>query len=604
MSKRIAIGLGLCTLAVAGLAASRETKPLEAIGITIIPQMFGDTSGALASTSVQALSTPASLSGQVFVDCSAATAGDGSSGQPLNSLAQLDTVIQPGTSIFFRRGVRCTGQFRSQGSGTFSNPIRVAAYGNGTQRPIIDGNGITGLYAAGAAVLLRNQEYWRITDLEVVNQAATQGLRNGILILLDNYINGSDQAGRAQGVARGIYIDNVYVHDVSGGAGANEDQSKSSNGIQFAVIGTDVPNWFDDIKVTNSRISKVDRSGLVTFSQQKCRQYFTCQPNQNGLAPFNAWRPFTRVFFGRNQIDQIGGDGIVIRVSSGALVQDNRVFDIATKDWTFNGSSVGVWAINSNNTEFSFNEVFRVRKLSTNNDGTAFDADYSNFGLLFKQNYSHDNEGGFMLLCGECGAGTRTVGVLIRDNISINDGTTAARLISAVGAGYRDSTGTIVEGAELIGNSFFVPRTSSLGIIERKVTTTSISFKNNIVYSTSTLTPFKGDSSSISVAWDSNIFFGMAPAVAPANSQSVFSSPAWVGPLPSVAPTGYAGLSAYRNYELLAAFRLGDGSPALSRGAKVYSTNVGDFFGGNKRPTKCNPDIGAHQRTIVTAECL
>lgn len=605
MSKRLITALALSTCAVVTWAASQDPGAFKSDGITVIPEMFRSAGGLTASTSAQTLAVPASLSGQVFVDCSATTAGDGSSSsQPINSLAALNTVIQPGTTILFRRGVRCTGQFRTQGSGTFQNPIRVAAYGTGNQRPIIDGAGISGLYAGGAAVLLRNQEYWQISDLEVVNQATTLGFRNGILVLLDNFVNGTDGSGRQQGVGRGIYIDNVYVHDVSGGAGSTEDESKSSNGIQFAVIGTSVPNWFDDIRVTNSRISKVDRSGLVTFSQQKCRTYFTCQANTSGTAPFNAWRPFTRVYFGRNQIDQIGGDGIVIRVSSGALVQDNRVFDIALRDWSLNGSSVGVWAINSNNTEFSFNEVFRVRKLANNFDATAFDADYSNFGVLFKQNYSHDNEGGFMLLCGECASGTRTTGVLVRDNISINDGTVAGRLISAIGAGYRNASNVIVEGAEFLGNSFYLPRTTSLGIIERKIATTSVAFKNNIVYSTAALTPFKGESNSISVAWDSNIFFGMASSVAPANSRSLFVSPAWVGPLPTTAPTGYAGLTAYRNYELLAAFRLSDTSPALQRGAKVYSSSVGDFFGGTKRPTRCEPDIGAHQKTVATPECI
>lgn len=605
MSKRLIVALALSSCAFATWAASQSPDALGSDPITVIPELFQSVSALATNASTQTLSAPASLSGQVFVDCSAPTGGNGSSSsQPINSLATLDTVIQPGTTIFFRRGVRCTGQFRTQGSGTFQSPIRVAAYGTGTQRPIIDGAGISGLYAGGAAVLLRNQEYWRISDLEVINQAPTLGFRNGILVLLDNFVNGTDASGRPQGVGRGIYIDNVYVHDVSGGAGATEDESKSSNGIQFAVIGTDVPNWFDDIRVSNSRVSKVDRSGLVTFSRQRCRAFFTCQANTSGTAPFNAWRPFTRVYFGRNQIDQIGGDGIVVRVSSGALVQDNRVFDIAIRDWTLNGSSVGVWAINSNNTEFSFNEVFRVRKLANNFDGTAFDADYSNIGVLFKQNYSHDNEGGFMLLCGECASGTRTTGVLIRDNISIDDGTVAARLISANGAGRRDASGTIVEGAEFLGNSFYLPRTTSLGIIERKIANNGVAFKNNIVYSTATLTPFKGDSSSISVAWDSNIFFGMASAAAPANSRSLFVSPAWVGPLPTTAPTGYSGLSAYRNYELLAAFRLSDGSPALSRGAMVYTSNVGDFFGGNKRPTRCEPDIGAHQKTIATADCL
>lgn len=574
--------------------------------LVIVPSVTSN-APASAPTLAAATTAPTSLSGTVYVDCSASVQGDGSSQSPFNSVSPLNVVAQPGTSILFRRGARCYGQLLTKGSGTSANPIRIAAYGTGTARPIIDGNGVSGLYAAGAAVLLNNQEYWRIDDIEVVNRASATGIRNGILVLLNDFSNGVDANGRPQGVGRGIYINNVYVHDVTGGGGTDETQSKSSAGIQFAVIGTGLPNWFDDIQVSNSRVSNVDRTGLMTYSEQKCRAYFLCQPNLSGSAPFNAWKPSTRILFKRNQIDNIGGDGIVIRVASGALVQDSEVFDVALKTWANNGSSVGVWAINSDNTEFSFNEVYRVRKLAGNNDGTAFDADFTNSGILFKQNYSHDNEGGFMLLCGSCGeprAATRSTGIVVRDNISINDGAVSGRLIFAVGAGYRDTDNSIKERASFIGNDFYITRTAPIGIFSRSSYSTFVTFKNNILYSSGTITPYTAAAGSIDVDWDRNIFVGMAAASAP--NGSLLVDPGWAGPLPSngVAPTGYAGLLNYRRYSLLNGFRLGAGSQALSQGALVYTANVGDFFGGTKRPTRCRPDIGAHQATIASADCL
>ena len=55
------------------------------------------------------------------------------------SLLPMNTMMfLPGDQILFKAGTSYAGQFKPQGSGTVSNPIRVDLYGSG-EKPIIDG---------------------------------------------------------------------------------------------------------------------------------------------------------------------------------------------------------------------------------------------------------------------------------------------------------------------------------------------------------------------------------------------------------------------------------------------------------------------------------
>jgi len=58
-------------------------------------------------------------------------------------------------------------------------------------------------------------------------------------------------------------------------------------------------------------------------------------------------------------------------------------------------------------------------------DGEGFDSDYNSRNTLFQYNYSHDNEGGFMLICtpGKRNSAENlgNIGTIVRHNISRND---------------------------------------------------------------------------------------------------------------------------------------------------------------------------------------
>ncbi|HIC7213227.1 right-handed parallel beta-helix repeat-containing protein [Burkholderia stabilis] len=306
-----------------------NTRNLVACVSVALAACGGDGGGGIPAAGMASAraAAPIPAGSSIYVDCSQSNDGTGSQASPFNRLADLATTIGAGTHLYFKRGATCAGQFVSQGSGTAAAPIVVAAYGTGTARPVIAGN-VAGHGAAGAAVALTNQEYWEIHDLEITNTAAQRAERNGILVLLQGFQNGTDAGGNPIGVGHHYLIDNVYVHDVYGNNDDRNDQNatpgvtgnKWSNGIQFRVTGTAIPNRFDGVTVQNSEIATVDREGLTTWSDQNCRTQFGCTGTQNWLAS-------TNVVFKGNTIHDIGGDGIVIRASQNAQVYGNLGYD-------------------------------------------------------------------------------------------------------------------------------------------------------------------------------------------------------------------------------------------------------------------------------------
>ena len=77
-----------------------------------------------------------------------------------------------------------------------------------------------------------------------------------------------------------------------------------------------------------------------------------------------------------------------------------------------------------NNTIIQFNEVSGHQAYL---DGQGFDSDFWCTGTTIQYNYSHDNGGGFLLICGNKnrspdGESSPNTGTIVRYNISINDG--------------------------------------------------------------------------------------------------------------------------------------------------------------------------------------
>ena len=375
---------------------------------------------------------------------------DGTEAKPFKTLAEVNEIeLQPGDGI----SLKCGSVFQDQklapkGKGTEEKPIVINTYGEGA-RPVIHAGGfkkVDGQYVGNKeAVLIENMEYVWVTGLEVTNdddfsvnwRTSNRGesvdlenpRRLGIHVTIDSRATDTyktvagDETSRAY---KGIVIDNCYVHDVDG----NEQRqvNKVDGGIGVEVISNSNDGlfpYFDGVTLQNNRIDHVDRTGIKLVRISDLKNFYepdnpNCDVDHNGAndqSRYNNIRNHDQaarnVRVVNNYVSDVGGDGILICESKGAVVEHN-ILDGNAMRVAGGNANAGIWSWNSFDTTFRYNESFHGPDY--NQDGCSFDSDYWSAGTIFEYNYSHDVPMGFMLLMG----GNDTD--IIRYNLSQNDG--------------------------------------------------------------------------------------------------------------------------------------------------------------------------------------
>ncbi|GAA3129489.1 hypothetical protein JOF29_007282 [Kribbella aluminosa] len=478
---------------------------------------------------------PASAAGPgtIHVDCAATAPGDGSAARPVTSLDAVNaTRLRPGQLVLFRRGSRCTGTLAPTGEGRPGAPIQIGAYGPGA-RPVID--------AAGRpdAVLLRNTQWIELRDLEITNAAAPGSNRRGVHVQLENY-----------GQGHHYVLQNLNVHDIWG------DDTKStsgSDGILFSVVGDERASSFDDVRVVGNRVAGVNRGGIrLVVSQWEQRAQV------GSTAPYTKpWTPNTHIV-----VSDIGGDGIVILTARDAVVEGNHIAGFQRRSAGYNA---GLWPWNSDGTAFRHNEVSGG---TTTRDGMAFDVDQGTDGTTFEYNYSHDNAGGFLLLCNAAG---RVANAVIRYNISQNDSYRGVEMCSGG-----------LESAHVYNNTIYVGDRRSMTVINENTTAPhNVRFDNNIVVKAGAGTAAMRLQPGTAVRPTHNILYGVTGAgdnPGGSTADPLLDTPG--------SATGISDLDGYH---------VRTGSPALDAGTIIPGNGGRDIFG---QPVPANrpPTIGAAER--------
>ena len=473
-----------------------------------------------------------------YVDCSAHRAGDGSLARPFESLARASAFrLSPGARLLLRRGTSCTGLLAPQGSGSARRPALIGAYGRGPA-PHVEG-------AAEDAVLLRDTSWVTLGSLEVTTRGAGEARRRGVHVVATG------------GVVRGVTVRDLWIHDVQG------DLSKDaggSGGIQVDVLGPE-PTRFDDLLIARNRIADVSRSGIFIVGTADSDRPRATQP----------WpAASTRVRVRANRLKRLGGDGIVPLGTVGAVVEDNVVSDGNLRGRPLNDPqgmicNAGIWTFHANGTVIQRNEVFRMRFNGC--DGSGFDVDYDQDGTVVQRNYSHDNEGGFILLCTD--AAPRTADV--RFNLSVDDRFVANQSPCSL------QPGSTFAGLRLANNTFVAPALSwaVLGNPAGSLFEGSLEIRNNVFAAT------KPQSTTLACGshCSNNLYAGL-PA---SGTAAVAGDPRFKDP----ARRGRGRL------RVGAGFRLRPGSPARGTGTPLTSLPARDYFG---HPVPRIPSIGFSQR--------
>ena len=304
--------------------------------------------------------------------------------QPWKSLARIrDVPFQPGDRILLAAGSVWKEPLTITRSGRADAPITVTVTGVGP-RPRIDAGGVS---AHGVAIM--NAEFVSVSGLEVTNDAPVPAQRFGVLI-----------SAQDRGVTRGIRVSDMYIHDVRG-----INDRKDNGGIVFQAIGKRIATRFQDLRIERNIVWKVDRSGIAGISDR--------------VTALN-WFPSEGIVIRDNYLEDVGGDGIVPRGTDGALIEHNIVRYAGNRAPGYNA---GIWQWSTDNSLIQLNESAHTR---TRYDGQGFDSDFNSRRTTILYNYSHDNAGGFLLICSPKYGNAENLGnrgTVARFNVSRNDGT-------------------------------------------------------------------------------------------------------------------------------------------------------------------------------------
>lgn len=318
--------------------------------------------------------------------------------------------------------------------GTAEAPICIGAYGEGANLPVIHANG-QGLWYqdygkpldnplhvyrgwVSSTILLYDCGYIQLSDLAVTNRAVDSTVAYNDLHALDR--TGVAVVAQNRGTLHHIYLNRLDVRDVEGNV---YNKHMNNGGIYFTAFlpkndDTGIARY-DDVRVENCCVTNTSRWGIALAYSAYWDQFITKEISNETAGRYGA----TNVVIRGNRVKDPGGDAITTmyclrplveyNVSDGAARQINKT-DYSQSD--FGRVAAGVWPWKCKDALFQYNEVFHTRYHNgENQDGQAFDADWGD-GTIYQYNYSHDNEGGCLMVCGE-----EAVNTIFRYNVSCND---------------------------------------------------------------------------------------------------------------------------------------------------------------------------------------
>ncbi|MGW0425138.1 carbohydrate binding domain-containing protein [Streptomyces sp. NPDC003015] len=506
-----------------------------------------------------------------YVDCSAATNGNGTQASPWNSVSSVNsTTFGAGDSILFAAGTTCTGQLTPQGSGASGSPVTMGSYGTGA-KPVINANGAT-----GPVIHLLNQQYWEIGGLELTNSAASPDYRSGVLA--------ENSSG---GILHHIRVHDMYIHDITGWSGG---WYSTNAGVGIQTDHTTPVSTWDDAVVENNTFDHVDRIAVAVT------------PDGNGQGTGLT----TNAIIRNNTMTYDGGDDILVVKGDGALIDGNKAGHGGMKSTcppsgqVCNRASAGIWMSGSKDTVVQHNEVYCAANFQ---DGTGFDVDWGNHNTTFQYNYSHQNLGGFLLvmppftIANEPTSTVPSDGTVVRYNISENDGSNAG----CPESGTSNHTDSVIDMpgnipnksgssgmAPLFYNNTFYVRdglgTQITGGRGRTSVSGIWSFENNAVFNYGSGGYLATGSGSV---YSNNLFYGRHPSSEPADPAKVVTDPEFRNPGNADTNSSFTGINAYQFHP---------SSPAIRAGT-VISNNGGQDAFGNAVSATAAPNIGAYNGT-------
>lgn len=463
---------------------------------------------------------------------------------PWKTLEKVNsTTFQSGDTICFKAGGSWIGTLYPKGSGTSVNPITIDMYGIGS-KPLINGNGkvFSTADSIDSAVYLKNQDYWTIRNLEVVNDSTVVGDRSGIHI------------DASSGNHTGFTIENCSVHNVA----SNGNDGEHARISAITVWSRGWNQALSKVVIQNNFVYTTGSTGIFVDGEK--------------------WAgPTTGVYVANNSLYDIGGDGILVNAIDSPLVEYNVVNGSHVRSSAY---CVALWPFECDNAVFQYNEAYNTK---TTNDGQGIDADFMCHNTILQYNYIHDNEGGFVLI-----PNTQNY----QGKPGFNDGTIIRYNIAQNNSGKQFAFSTNPTNTSIYNNTIYVKQGISASMIstwseDGKAYPSNTHFYNNIFYNLGSNGSYNMGTAT-GTEFDYNVFYGIHPTSEPVDAHKLTSDPL-IGN-PGLARTG---LDSCTVYQLMA------GSPCLNSG-KVISFNGGKDFFGNAVSLTETPNRGAYNGLGLT----
>jgi Right handed beta helix region len=282
-----------------------------------------------------------------YVECSAATDGDGTEASPWNSLSSTNAIsFGPGDQLLLKRGTTCQGALSPVGSGSSDATIVIDSYGTGAQ-PIIDGG------TSNAVISLTDQQYWEIRNLEIVG-----GNKFGVFIS-GNTPNSS---------LNHFHLVNLNVH----GALYTSTNTRDFGEVFISPAGVhQIVNdvLLDGVSAHDTQVSEgiiVESGGDFNTQQAACQQTPT---------PANALG--NSVTIQNSTAHDVYGDGILILAVSNGLMQNNVVYHSGLCP-NCGRTTSGLWQWCCHSCTIQGNESYANKTGGGPYDGGDFDIDLYN----------------------------------------------------------------------------------------------------------------------------------------------------------------------------------------------------------------------------------